>query len=514
VATQIDTAQRQIVVVKEARIRPMMGNQVLESLPLAGIPYSMVDPYILVHEATVRITPEQANQDTIHPHRGFDNIWYAISGSSSTGHSTGPGGTMERAKLEEGSLLKVRTGRGVLHAEGLGKDELAEGKIGTEMRGLLFWVNLARKHKNVEPTAQVVQRAQLPIRREGDATVRTLVGEGSPVTLGTPGLILDVDLTEGGAVTISVDPSFNGFVYLLEGKASFGANRSQASRSQIAVLGPVASSPSRMHSPGHGSCSWRGNRTARPPSTTDRTSTDGAADITPGALRRPEFFLSSARAVTFVCGSDLRADRSNHPCRLTPEQHQEPASLHPRDGDAQGHDQELDRNRRGECSPGHDRRELLAHEDGNRQRQPGNGQSGDRSNQRHLGLVSTFAPSATGEPAAANLDSAQQQDDAQDEFGELQQGGKEDHVRQDQSFDQAGKDPTLGAWIRADELIEILYVVRIGELIEARQNELDAKGGLDERRGGECSVPAGGKPATAVVGSERCGASKICFHDR
>ncbi len=237
-ATQIDTAERQVVVVKDARIRPIMGNNVLESLPLAGIPYSIVDPYILVHEATVRITPEQANQDTTHPHRGFDNLWYAISGASSTGHSTGPGGTMERAKLEEGSLLKVRTGRGVLHAEGLGKEELAEGKVGTEMRGLLFWVNLARKDKNVAPTAQVVQRADLPFRHEGDATVRTLVGEGSPVTLGTPGLILDVELPKGGSVSIPVSSDFNGFVYMLEGEASFGANRRGARRSQIAVLGP------------------------------------------------------------------------------------------------------------------------------------------------------------------------------------------------------------------------------------------------------------------------------------
>ena len=237
-ATQIDTAQRQIVVVKDARIRPMMGNQVLESLPLAGIPYSMVDPYILVHEATVKITPEQAKQDTTHPHRGFDNLWYAIAGASGTGHSTGRGGTMERAKLEEGSVLKVRTGRGVLHAEGLGKDEIEEGKIGTEMRGLLFWVNLARKDKNVEPTAQVVERADLPVRQDGDAIVRTLVGEGSPIKLGTPGLILDVDLPKGGAVTLPVPSDFNGFVYMLEAEASFGANRSRARRSQIAVLGP------------------------------------------------------------------------------------------------------------------------------------------------------------------------------------------------------------------------------------------------------------------------------------
>jgi redox-sensitive bicupin YhaK (pirin superfamily) len=238
VATQIDTVQRQIALVKDARIRPMMGNSVLESLPLAGIPYSMVDPYILVHEATVKISPEQANQDTTHPHRGFDNLWYAISGSSSTGHSTGPGGSFERAKLDEGSVLKVRTGRGVYHAEGLGKDELAEGKIGTQMRGLLFWVNLARKDKDVAPTAQVVERADLPVRQEGDATIRTLVGEGSPITLGTPGLILDVELPKGGSVSIPVPSDFNGFVYMLEAEASFGANHSRAHRSQIAVLGP------------------------------------------------------------------------------------------------------------------------------------------------------------------------------------------------------------------------------------------------------------------------------------
>ena len=214
-----------------------MGNQVLESLPLAGIPYSMVDPYILVHEATVRITPEQANQDTIHPHRGFDNIWYAISGSSSTGHSTGPGGSFERARLDEGAVLKIRTGRGVLHAEGLGEDERREGKV-SEMRGLLFWVNLARKDKNVEPTAQVVSPDEVPARQEGDATIRVLVGEGSTIELGTPGLILDVELPKGGKMSIPVRAGFNGFVYMLEGDASFGANRSRARRGQIAVLGP------------------------------------------------------------------------------------------------------------------------------------------------------------------------------------------------------------------------------------------------------------------------------------
>jgi hypothetical protein len=236
-ATQVDTAQREIILVEDAHVRPMMGNQVLESLPSRHIPYSLVDPYILVHEAVVRNDPQQATMDTTHPHRGFDNLWYAIAGSSSTGHSTGPDGAFERARLDEGSLLWIRTGRGVLHAEGIGEDERREGKV-TEMRGLLFWVNLARRDKNVAPTAKVVRPNELPVRHEGDAVIRVLVGQGTAVELGTPGTILDVQLPKGGTVSIPVQADFNGFVHMLEGGATFGANRSRARRGQIAVLGP------------------------------------------------------------------------------------------------------------------------------------------------------------------------------------------------------------------------------------------------------------------------------------
>jgi redox-sensitive bicupin YhaK (pirin superfamily) len=235
--TQIDTAERDIVLVEDAGIRPMMGLDILESLPSARIPYPLVDPYILVHEGVIPINFERAGLDTTHRHRGFDNLWYAVSGSSSTGHSTGPGGTMERARLEAGSLLKLRAGRGVYHAEGIGEDELREGKAGTEMRGVLFWVNLARKDKGADPSAQLLEAKDVPVRHDGEAIVRVLVGEGSPVELGTPGLILDVELPRGGSFSSPVSSDFNGFVYLLEGEASFGANARRASRSQIAVLG-------------------------------------------------------------------------------------------------------------------------------------------------------------------------------------------------------------------------------------------------------------------------------------
>ena len=229
--------EREAVLVEDGHVRPMMGIEVLEPVPARNVPYELSDPFILVHEATVPINPERAKLDTTHPHRGFDNLWYILSGNASTGHSTGPGGTFERAQLGTGGLLKIRTGRGVYHAENIGADQLAEGMTG-EFRSVLFWVNLARRDKGAEPTAQVVAPDELPSRTDGDAIVRTLVGPGSPVELGTPGLILDVELPEGGSFDTSIPTGFNAFVWMLEGEASVGANRRTARRSQIAVLGP------------------------------------------------------------------------------------------------------------------------------------------------------------------------------------------------------------------------------------------------------------------------------------
>jgi hypothetical protein len=102
---------------------------------------------------------------------------------------------------------------------------------------VLFWVNLARKDKQMEPSVLVLPPEQIHVRHEGDATVRVLVGEGSPVPLGTPALILDIELPTGGETTTRVPPEFQGFAYVLEGEAAFGANRRRAKPRQLVLLG-------------------------------------------------------------------------------------------------------------------------------------------------------------------------------------------------------------------------------------------------------------------------------------
>jgi redox-sensitive bicupin YhaK (pirin superfamily) len=58
------------------------------------------------------------------------------------------------------------------------------------------------------------------------------------VVLGTPALILDIQLPEGGAVTTPVPSEFQGFAYLLDGEAALGANGRQAKPPQLVLLGP------------------------------------------------------------------------------------------------------------------------------------------------------------------------------------------------------------------------------------------------------------------------------------
>jgi quercetin 2,3-dioxygenase len=233
---KVAARSREAVLVEDAHIRPMMGFEILEPVPTRSVPYERLDPFILLHESRFKLS-ELEDVDTRHPHRGFDNLWYILEGSASTGHSTGPGGMIERARLPRGALLALRTGRGAWHAEAIGAEERDEGLGDTEWRSVLFWVNLARKDKQVEPSAHVLLPERMPVRHEGDATIRVLVGEGSPVQLGTPALVHDVELPEGGGFTIPVPPEFQGFAYLLEGQAAFGANRRPARPPQLVVLG-------------------------------------------------------------------------------------------------------------------------------------------------------------------------------------------------------------------------------------------------------------------------------------
>jgi quercetin 2,3-dioxygenase len=71
----------------------------------------------------------------------------------------------------------------------------------------------------------------------GDATVRVLVGAGSPLQLHAPARYYDVALPPHGQTALAVPAGFQGFVYALQGVVALGSTLAAAHATQIAVLG-------------------------------------------------------------------------------------------------------------------------------------------------------------------------------------------------------------------------------------------------------------------------------------
>ncbi len=81
--TQIDAVPREAALVEDAHVRPMMGLDFLQPLPSARIPYRTVDPFILVHEALVPITPDRGSLGS-RPQQEGATRWPPIASSTAT----------------------------------------------------------------------------------------------------------------------------------------------------------------------------------------------------------------------------------------------------------------------------------------------------------------------------------------------------------------------------------------------------------------------------------------------
>src|SRR6266851_42221 len=82
------------------------------------------------------------------------------------------------------------------------------------------------------------------------------------------------------------------------------------------------------------------------------------------------------------------------------------------------------------------------------------------------------------QPATPNFERAKEQDNAQPKFHVLGQAGEERDVRQDEGPDEGCEHARVCPGAGVDEELEVSDEVRIGELVEPGEEELDAEGGL------------------------------------
>ena len=162
---------------------------------------SNLDPFVLFE----RFYIDPGEGFPMHPHRGFEIVSYMLDGGMEHADSLGVAHT-----ASAGDAMRITAGSGIRHSE------FPAGDAGCN--GLQLWVNLPRAKKEIDADYADADAEELPTVEEGETTVTTVVGEGSPLGLQTPMEYLDVRVE--GSWTWDGRDGWAGFVYGVSGEGT------------------------------------------------------------------------------------------------------------------------------------------------------------------------------------------------------------------------------------------------------------------------------------------------------
>jgi len=166
-----------------------------------------LDPFVLFERFS--IAPDQGFGT--HPHRGFEIVSYMLEGGMAHADSMG-----HETVAREGDAMYIRTGSGMQHSELPAENEACSG--------LQLWVNLPRQQKDLDPAYDEADSVDLPTEVQDDATVTTVVGEGSPLDPVTDMTYRDVDLDADAGWTWTVPDGWTAYCYVVSGNGALSAD--------------------------------------------------------------------------------------------------------------------------------------------------------------------------------------------------------------------------------------------------------------------------------------------------
>ncbi|MBK6931545.1 MAG: pirin family protein [Saprospirales bacterium] len=181
------------------------GGEIVENKPI-GFPqdHSGIRPYSnLFYWAHARAVTDSTIG--LHPHQGFEICSFVLAGEIWHFDTK----LREWRPLQAGDVQIIRAGNGISHSEWMGKD--------AEMFQIWFDPGLT---KTLEKPASYddYRSADFPVITQGGATIRTLVGPGSPFRMDTPGVeVRQIDLA-GGLHHLEGNTANIYSVYVLDGE--------------------------------------------------------------------------------------------------------------------------------------------------------------------------------------------------------------------------------------------------------------------------------------------------------
>jgi len=202
----------------------------------AGVDLARLDPFVHMDQmGEVDYGPGEPRGTAWHPHRGFETVTYMIDGTFQHQDSTGGGGL-----ITNGDTQWMTAGAGILHIERPPEALVASGGL---FHGIQLWVNLPSRDKWVDPRYQDIRARQVALvsSPDGGALVRVIAGElaghAGPGVTHTPMAMAHVSVSAGGRVEIPWRRDYNALVYVLAGEGTVGTSGRPVHAGQLAVFG-------------------------------------------------------------------------------------------------------------------------------------------------------------------------------------------------------------------------------------------------------------------------------------
>lgn len=139
-----------------------------------------------------------------HPHRGFEAITYIFEGSMEHKDNLG-----NHSRVYANGAQRFTAGRGIEHSEMPDENQ--------RTTGIQLWINLPQRLKTLDADYQQVDAGSIPEKHSEGMTIRTIVGDDSPLSLHTPVHYLDVSLGNGMEFSEIIPDGYQGLVYLVNG---------------------------------------------------------------------------------------------------------------------------------------------------------------------------------------------------------------------------------------------------------------------------------------------------------
>jgi redox-sensitive bicupin YhaK (pirin superfamily) len=199
------------------------GFHVSSYFPRPSLPAERVSPFVLMDYGPPRdFTPLARGKRGVgwHPHRGFETVTVAWEGSVAHRDSTGRSGI-----IGPGDVQWMTAGAGILHEE---YHEQGFTRRGGRMHMMQLWVNLPRRHKMAAPGYQAITAADIPVvtLAGGAGTVRVIAGEHAgargPAHTFTPVTLLDITLSAGGSLEVTLPTGHNAMAIVTSGRVATG----------------------------------------------------------------------------------------------------------------------------------------------------------------------------------------------------------------------------------------------------------------------------------------------------